>query len=194
MREPMDLRTRKDSLRRVVLARRRAPDPEQRAAAAAAVSERLFSLSEAAGARTILAFASTGTEISTDAIVERALAEGRAVLLPYVAGPGDLRAAPIRTVEDLAPGYRGIREPARRVPVDPGTAGVVLVPGVAFDAGGRRLGYGGGFYDRFLAAVPRRVPRIGLAFDLQIVDAVPEGEGDERVDAVVTEERVLRAP
>lgn len=189
----MDLRTRKDTARRLALARRTRLSRAERREASAAITERLFALSDVSAARTLLAYASTPAEASTDQIVGRALAEGRTVLLPYVAGPGELRAAPIDSLADLAPGYRGIREPAARAPVDASTADVVLVPGVAFDTAGRRLGYGGGFYDAFLASLPRRVVRIGIAFDVQVVDEVPAGEGDERVDLVVTEVRVLRA-
>jgi 5-formyltetrahydrofolate cyclo-ligase len=63
----------------------------------------------------------------------------------------------------------------------------MLVPGVAFTASGSRLGYGGGFYDRLLASFDRRVARIAAAFDLQMVDQLPEGPRDQRVDRVVTE-------
>jgi 5-formyltetrahydrofolate cyclo-ligase len=63
----------------------------------------------------------------------------------------------------------------------------MLVPGVAFAANGARLGYGGGFYDRLLASLERGIPRIAAAFELQMVDELPEGPRDERVDSVVTE-------
>jgi 5-formyltetrahydrofolate cyclo-ligase len=76
--------------------------------------------------------------------------------------------------------------------VDPGSIDVVVPPGVAFDRSGRRVGYGGGFYDRFLPMTGGTVPRIALAFDLQVLDAVPAGGSDRPVDAVVTESRVLR--
>lgn len=189
----MDLHTRKDTARRLALARRARLTDEERAAAASALAERLFTLEEAARARTILAFASTGREISTDPLIERALADGRTVLLPYVTGPGAMSAARVAALDDVAPGYRGIREPLAREPVDPSQADLVLVPGVAFDAAGRRAGYGGGFYDRFLAAIPRRVPRIGICFDVQVADEVPAGGTDERVDVVLTEKRAIRA-
>jgi 5-formyltetrahydrofolate cyclo-ligase len=76
--------------------------------------------------------------------------------------------------------------------VDLAVADVILVPGVAYDEHGRRLGYGGGFYDGLLSEVTRPVLRIGLCFDLQIVDAVPAGEADEPVDVVISERRVVR--
>lgn len=188
----MDVARRKDSVRRVVLSRRGRLGGDAREAAGARAAERLFALEAVAAARTLIAFASFGSEIPTDALVERALEEGRAVLLPYVAGPGELRAARVRSIEDVAPGWRGIREPLAREPLDPGTADVAIVPGVAFDARGARLGYGGGFYDRFLASLPRRIQRVGFALDVQVVEDVPEEAGDERVDWIVTEERAIR--
>jgi 5-formyltetrahydrofolate cyclo-ligase len=120
------------------------------------------------------------------------LASGKQLLIPYVDGAA-LRAAAIGSAEELAPGYRGIREPAARTPVSIEGSDVVLVPGVAFDPAGRRLGYGGGFYDAFLAGIPTSIPRVGLCFDLQVVDEVPAGDGDERVGIVVTERRDFRA-
>jgi 5-formyltetrahydrofolate cyclo-ligase len=188
----MDLDTRKATMRRLVLARRMRIEPAARAAASAAVAERLASVPEASAARAVLGFASFGTELPTDPSMAWVLRSGRRLLMPYVDGE-DLRAAEIHAVEDLAPGYRGIREPAERIAVDPAEADLILVPGVAFDGAGRRLGYGGGFYDAFLAGIERGIPRIGLCFEIQIVGEVPAGDRDEKVTAVVTEQRVVRA-
>lgn len=144
-------------------------------------------LPEIANAKTVMGFASFGTEIPTDPLIEALLASGRGVLMPFVDGDR-MRAARIERVADLAPGYRGIREPSP-VPVE-AEADAILVPGVAFDAAGRRLGYGGGFYDAFLAAA--RGTRIGLCFDVQIVEQVPVTGQDRPVAVIVTEKRILR--
>jgi 5-formyltetrahydrofolate cyclo-ligase len=186
-----ELSTRKASVRRLVLSRRTRLDEAQRAAAGGGVAEAVLSLPEVTGASAVLGFASFGTELPTDPTMDALLAAGKRLLLPYVDGRR-LCAAEVSSVADLAPGYRGIREPILRTPVDLDAARAVLVPGVAFDASGRRLGYGGGFYDGLLADVPREVPRIGLCFDLQIVEEVPAGDGDERVELIVTERRVIR--
>jgi 5-formyltetrahydrofolate cyclo-ligase len=138
----------------------------------------------------VLGFAAFGGELPTDPTMAAILAAGKRLLLPYVDGTS-LLAAEVATVDDLAPGYRGIREPIERTPLDPAVASVVLVPGVAFDGRGRRLGYGGGFYDGFLAGLPSTTRRIGLCFDLQVVDAVPAGARDEPVHAVITERRAI---
>ena len=183
--------TRKASIRRLVLARRARLDEVEREAAGSAVALAVAALPEVSAARAVLGFASFGTELPTDATMEAVLASGKRLLLPYVDGRR-LCAAAVGSIDELAPGYRGIREPVVRTPLDPAAADVVLVPGVAFDRRGRRLGYGGGFYDGFLAEIPRKIPRIGLSFDLQVVEDVPIEDSDEAVDVVVTERRVIR--
>lgn len=183
----MDIADQKRILRRTTLAKRGSIGPDQRRAAAEALAQSVPALPEVAAATAVMAFASFGTEIETDPLVEALLTSGRTVLMPYVDGDR-LRAARIGSVADLAPGYRGIREPTPQ-PVDP-VAGVILVPGVAFDASGARLGYGGGFYDAFLAQASGM--RIGVCFDCQIVERVPIGAADQPVSLIVTETRIIR--
>jgi len=161
--------------------------PAGRDAAALAVT-----VPEIAGASVVLAFASFGGEIPTDPLLERLLAAGKTILLPYVdAADGKMRAAQIGSIRDVVPGFRGIREPASRVPVT--TAEVAVVPGVAFDRHGGRLGYGGGFYDRYLEEITGSVPVVGFCYDVQVVDEVPREPHDRAVDAIVTERRVIRS-
>jgi 5-formyltetrahydrofolate cyclo-ligase len=186
-----DLAARKATVRRLALSRRGRLTAEERDAAGRGVASRLLDLPEVAQADAILGFASFGTEVPTDPAMADILRAGKRLLVPYVDGAA-LRAAEVRSTEELAPGYRGIREPVERVSVDPGTAGVILVPGVAFDERGGRLGYGGGFYDGFLRTIGDRIPRVGVCFDVQIVEAVPVGSDDEMVTIVVSERRVIR--
>jgi 5-formyltetrahydrofolate cyclo-ligase len=94
---------------------------------------------------------------------------------------------------DLAPGAWGILEPRDGLPqIPPGAIDAVIVPGAAFDAAGRRCGYGGGFYDAYLPGTRRGTPRIALAFDLQVVDDLPCAAHDLSVDIIVTETRLMR--
>ncbi len=85
----------------------------------------------------------------------------------------------------------GPLEPAQPVPVDPVMVDVVIAPGLGFDPRGNRLGYGKGHYDGYLRRIRPEVPRIGIAYAAQIVDEVPAGERDERMDMVVTEAGVV---
>jgi 5-formyltetrahydrofolate cyclo-ligase len=95
-----------------------------------------------------------------------------------------------RLEHDAAPGYRGIPEPgAHCALIDIASIDWVLVPGVAFDRDGRRVGYGGGYYDRFLPLLRADARRVAGAFEMQLVERVPAGRHDVTIDAVVTEAR-----
>lgn len=185
-----DIVQRKRLVRRRVLALRAAIEPAVREPGAGAAAKRLMGLPEVAGAGTVMAFASFGTEISTDPLASGLLASGRRLLVPLVQGTR-MRAVEIHALEELAPGFRGVREPPPPGPAEAPAADVIVVPGVAFDGAGRRLGYGGGFYDVFLSEA--RGFRVGFCFDCQIVDEVPAGPDDLPVNAVVTEQRTIRA-
>lgn len=184
----MDISHQKRLMRRSHLALRARIGPQDRLAAGSSAARRVLDLPEVASAEIVLAFASFGSEITTQPLVAGLLASGRRVTMPYVDG-GRMAAAEIGSVEDLAPGYRGISEPKAPRVVAP-VAQVIVVPGVAFDADGRRLGYGGGFYDEFLDAASGL--RIGLCFECQITDRVPVEPHDLSVSIVVTEATVRR--
>jgi len=187
----MDARTRKEATRRLVLARRSQIPPDERAARATVITESLLALPELETARAVLAYVSMRAEVPTGGLCRAVLASGRTLLLPSVADDGTLRASPVASLDDLEPGFRGIPEPRARFPVVLTMADVFVVPGVAFDPAGARLGYGGGFFDGFLRANPRAA-RIGVCFEVQVVEAIPMESHDEPVDVVVTEERVIR--
>jgi 5-formyltetrahydrofolate cyclo-ligase len=121
--------------------------------------------------------------------------KGKRVLLPFL--EGETMAA-----AEFVPGPEGAmvqttygpKEPASRVPVHPGEVDVVILPGLAFDRAGYRLGYGGGYYDRYLTGLRPDAVRIGIGFAVQLVDAVPHGEGDARLDVTVTDRETVRHP
>lgn len=177
---------------RALAARSRLSAGERRRAAAR-VRARLAALAELRGARTVLAYAAMPAELDLDAWLRRLLHDGVRVLLPRVDGDR-LQIAPVGDLErDLAPGWRGVREPHGDVPaVRPDAVGVAVVPGLAFDARGGRLGYGGGHFDRLLAELPAAVHVVGVAFDVQLTSRLPMARHDRRVDLVMTERRVLR--
>lgn len=188
----MDVRARKAATRRLVLSRRSRLATPERELKARAIATRVLDLEPVRSASTVLAYVSHASEVPTRGLLSALLERGTRLLVPYVAGDGAMRATEIPTLGELEPGYRGIHEPVHRFPVEPGTAQVILLPGVAFDARGGRLGYGGGFYDVYLAHA-RGVLRVGVCFELQVVDEVPMEPHDQGVDLVVTEERVIEA-
>ena len=180
----------KAALRRAVLLRRDALPEGERALLGGRIVRAVLDLPTYENAGVVLAYASFGTELQTDGFLRRVLADGKTLLLPRV-DRGALGLYEVRDpAVDLEPGRWGIREPKpdRCSPVEPGSVEFALVPGVAFDRRGRRLGYGGGFYDRLLAGgLPEGTPLVSGAFEVQILAEVPTDPHDAPVDLVVTE-------
>ena len=192
MREVNPVSEEKARIRREVLARRDALTPEDRAQASAAIRDRLLVDDFVTSARTLLAFASFGTEVQLDSFLRDRIDRGVGVFLPYIASmsPPVLEVVRVTDLDrDLVPARMGIREPdpPGRRPARVDRLDVVIAPGVAFDPAGGRLGYGGGFYDRLLPRLRPTTPVIAVAFAVQIVDVVPTTPRDVAVDAVVTE-------
>ncbi len=185
---------RKSDIRRSALARRDALSPLEIRRRSEAASSRLTELGEFQRARTVVFFLSFGSEIDTLPAVRAALASGTRVAAPR-ADPDSrgLQPCEIRDIDsDLAPGAYGIREPVdgcRPVPADEIDA--VLVPAAVWGEDGYRIGYGGGYYDRFLRKVPRAV-RIGFGLEVQVLPQVPHEEHDLPVDVLVTDTKVRR--
>ncbi len=177
----------KEAMRREMRARRAAVGVPERLAAAAAIEEAVLALPAVREAGTVLVFYSFGSEVPTSGLVERLLAGGHRVLLPFL-DAGNMEAAEVLPGETLVHTSYGPKEPARRVAVDPAEVDVVIAPGLAFDRAGHRLGYGGGHYDRYLTRLEPGSVRVGVGFAVQLADAVPAGHLDQRVDVVVTED------
>lgn len=176
-------------MRREVLARRDALPAAERLRRSRAIVERVAALPELDGVGLLLAYWPLGSEVDPRGITE--FLPGIALALPKVVGPTIVPIA-FRVGDPLAPSRLGPHEPVSGDPVPLAEIGAVLVPGVAFDRTGGRIGYGGGFYDRFAAALPAATPRIALAYGLQIEERVPVGGTDRAVDLVVTEGEVIR--
>lgn len=191
------LREAKRTLRLGVLATRDALSAADRATASAAIARRIAALDSFTRARTPLLTLPFRSEWDTAMLIEAARAAGKTVVLPRVdvaARMLDLRAI-ADPATDVVRGYQGIPEPRTECPLVAAAAiDWVLVPGVGFDAAGRRLGYGGGFYDRLLPLLAPGTPRVAGAFDCQVVSHVPAAPHDLKVDVVVTESRILAAP
>lgn len=191
-----DLSEQKRALRREMSAARTAlPESECRTRSEAACA-RLLALPELAGlahAGTLAGYVAARGEIDPAPVLTAAAAGGATVALPRVATEAPRLRFHRADAGPLAPGRFGLREPAPtapEIPVD--ELDVVVVPGLAFDAEGRRLGFGGGYYDGAFGPSGKRPALIGLCYDFQIVARCPAGDGDVPVDLVVTDARVLR--
>ena len=183
------------TLRGGILAARDQLSPNERRWKNQAVTERLLALPGFAAARNVFVYVSFKSEVETLPLIEHCLQKGVRVSVPLTM-PAEHRLLAYAITDpsrDLAPGYCSIPEPRPTLPlVNPASIEIVVAPGSVFDAQGGRLGYGGGYYDRFLHTAAPQALRIGLAFDLQVVEAVPLESHDEQLDYLITETRTIR--
>jgi 5-formyltetrahydrofolate cyclo-ligase len=181
-------------LRARILAARDAMPVALRSDASRRITDALLARPDLAESRTVLATLPFGSEWDTRSLIDALLQCGKVVVVPRVNEATRMVDLFVigHAVRDIVPGYRGIPEPAIHcTAIAANEIDWILVPGVAFDTGGRRLGYGGGFYDRLLPHARVDARRIAGAFDLQIVESVPAAPHDLSVEAIVTERRSI---
>ena len=171
---------------------RAAVDESERTDRGRRAADLLLASGLVAEAETVMAFWSFGPEIPTQPLIEALAARGVRLALPFLRA-GRMEAAPFRPRDRLVPTAFGPLEPADPVALGPSAMDAVVVPGLAFDRTGGRVGYGGGHFDRFLPRLRPDALRVGFAFDLQLLPAgeVPRGPKDEPVHHVVTEREVV---
>ncbi len=168
-----------------------------RAAASRDVIQRIAALPEWEAAAVVSAFVGVGSEVETVPLIERALAAGKRVAVPWVSGR-ELRLFDLRDLRDLAPAPFGLLEPARELRADPSrlieaaAVDLFVVPGLAFDRAGGRLGHGRGYYDGLLAGARPAAFFVAAAFECQLVEAVPMETRDVAVHAIATERALHR--
>jgi 5-formyltetrahydrofolate cyclo-ligase len=151
------------------------------------VQEFVISSKEFKSAEVVGAYYAFGSEVKTDLILDRAKAAGKKVALPSVEGES-LAFYELSSGKYLVKGRFGIMEPLPYGPVD--KIDLLVVPGIAFDKKGYRLGYGKGYYDKFLAKKKIVLFSIGLAYSFQLLECLPKGKYDKRLDAIATEEGI----
>lgn len=174
----------KSELRAQMRARREALPAQERARLGARIAGHAWPLLE--GVESVLLYADGFGEVPTDALARRLLAQGTALYYPRTLGKGRMRAVRVRDLSELRPGRMGILEPEGTEYTE--EAQIVLLPGIAFARSGARLGFGAGYYDRFLAG--KRGRFVALAYSFQIVSALPMETHDVPVHCIVTEEGV----
>ncbi len=179
---------RKSALRKEIRAALRQRSPQELAAASRAIRQRILALPAWHAAQVVALFAGQPWEPDVDPLFDLAQQAGKQVVYPRVTDSG-LVLCPVDSLAALVETPRWkLREPAASDAVAPEVPGLLLVPGLAFDEAGRRLGRGGGYYDRLLARVPPEA-RCGLCFELQILPEIPTGPHDISVSRVITEAR-----
>ena len=200
-----DVAKARDEVRRAMRALRGAQPPELAAARSLAAQKRLMDSPLWLGARSVALYVGVRGELATQNLLSAAWRQGRTVWLPRVRRdePGLMDFVACEGPEQLRPGPHGLLEPDAALPgVAPGqtkaaapnghvfTPDLALLPGVAFDRKGGRLGYGGGYYDRFLEH-GLACPLVGLCFAFQLVESLPLAPWDRRVNVICTEEQLL---
>lgn len=183
----------KSEIRRRLIAMRNAISREEMEEKSRVIQKRLAQLDEIRSASTLMTYLSFGSEVLTDDLILWCWGEGKRVCVPFCRPESrGLTACRIDDFDELETGHYGIREPNEGLirPVEGGEIEAILVPAVAFDRRGYRVGYGGGYYDRFLPLAPRAA-KIGVAFASQMIGEVPVGAYDLPVDRIVTESEVI---
>ncbi len=180
----------KKERRKSIIAKRDALPEDLRKQYSQTIANCILSQEEVKNAQVIFAFVSFGSEVQTHELLAKLIDMGKTVYIPVTEkGVKTMRLAELRSMDDLEIGHYGILSPKadRLVWGDESKVETVLVPGVAFDNRGYRIGYGAGFYDRFFAGLTHKVAKIGIAYSLQVIDEVPADEYDVPVDKFISE-------
>ncbi len=193
--DPMNesLQAEKKKLREVVLAQRDAMPSATRKAASEAILEKVCALPGYAQAGCVLTYMGFGSEIETHPFFERIVSDGKIAVLPRVdRASQSLTLQSARSITELVTSKWGIREPASDAPMLPvSEVDFVLIPGVAFDRNGNRLGYGRGYYDKLLSVANPALARVAAGFSCQVVDQVPVGACDQKMNCIITENETI---
>ncbi|MBL7157525.1 MAG: 5-formyltetrahydrofolate cyclo-ligase [Candidatus Omnitrophica bacterium] len=178
----------KEKVRKEILGKLNRQDREKALKMSEIIKKRFFSLPEFKKAKFVMFYASKDDEVNTDGMIDEALRMGKKVALPRCTSPEAIVPKEIiNRHTDLEKGTYGIRQPKKgKKSIQPDQIDLFVVPGVAFDKKKRRLGRGKGYYDRFLKKLARDKISIGLAFDFQIVDSLPEDSHDIPVSKIIT--------
>ncbi len=185
----------RNTIRQKTLRARDLLSSEARREKSRAITSRLWQLEEFRAARLLFVYVNFRSETETLPLIRECLNNNMRIAAPLTLVK-EKKLIPYEIHEpekDLAPGYCQIPEPviARTMQVDPVQIDTIILPGSVFDLCGGRLGYGGGYYDRFLASDAPQALRIAIAYDLQVIDALPLEPHDKRIHLLVTESRTL---
>ena len=173
----------KTELRREIRARKRAMTEAEIEERSAKLAQLFFASRAYQNAKTIYGYLPYNQEVRTVPMLERALKDGKKVAVPKVYGD-EMKFLYLDDLTAVAKGYAGIPEPIADEPVAHDETALVLMPGLAFDPQGHRIGYGGGFYDKFLAAEPNH-PTLALCYEFQMLPKLDVEDHDIPVDMVL---------
>lgn len=185
----------KRTLRRSILKRREEMSLEEQLTLSHAIMEKAVAHYEFLQAEEILTYVNYKSEVNTKGIIEYAFLLGKKVYCPKVTGDGEMEFFEISSIKDLREGYKGILEPEKtcdRQWKPSGKRTLLFMPGAVFDRQGHRIGYGKGFYDRFLEKTADCLEaKAALAYEMQVKEEIPFEQHDKCVDMIITEQEVI---
>jgi 5-formyltetrahydrofolate cyclo-ligase len=188
----------KEELRKEILEKRILMSQQEVYEKSLKINNNIMKLNKYKESMSIMCYVDFRNEVSTERLIKHALSFGKRVSVPLITGSrGENKtmiASEITSLEnDLETGRYGIYEPRKeciRI-IDPKEINLIIVPGVVFDKNKNRIGYGAGYYDRFLSLISRDCLTIGVAFEIQLLNEIPFDENDVVLDMIITEERKL---
>ena len=181
----------KKSLRKIMREKRKLMDKSEKNILDKNLREKLFETEEYKNSKVIFVYVSTEEEINTTEIIKRAFVDGKVVTVPKVMKNGEMRALKINSLDELKVGYFNILEPSESAEDLSDIVDLVIVPGLAFDKENKRLGYGGGFYDRFFEKY-KECFKISLCYDYQFVETVYPEKYDISVDRIISNSYIIK--
>ncbi|MGN0181376.1 MAG: 5-formyltetrahydrofolate cyclo-ligase [Candidatus Ornithomonoglobus sp.] len=179
----------KDEIRNVIKTKRRMLTCDDIDEASGRITEHILSLDCYKNADTVMSYISAFKEPSTDGIISHLFSDNKRVVVP-ISNTDTFTITPsyLTSPDKLIKGAYGIKEPSECIKADISDIKLALIPGIAFDLSGARIGFGKGYYDRFLAAF--KGIKVGICYDFQLLDYVPSSPHDIKMDIIITEKRI----
>ncbi len=181
----------KNEIRFEIIQKRDAIDPDEARKLSAMIADRIKSLPEYRAAEDVFLYSSFRSEVATRNLIADTIKDKGRVYLPKVISRTKMIFVKVTSLDEIKKGFRGIFEPISAEASDV-IPSIIIVPMVAFDQNGVRLGYGGGYYDRTLPLYKGKCLLAGAAFSAQFHEDIPFEENDVKMDAIVTENEVIR--
>lgn len=185
----------KNTVRKDILNSRMSMSKDEVYSKSKEIEKRLFECNFFDSSSFLMAYVDFRNEVKTEDIIKKSLTLGKKVAVPIsVPSTKELIVSQVKDFDkELEIGHYNILEPKKEYirNTDPSIIDLILVPGVAFDRRGYRIGYGAGYYDRFFNKLNKNVPKVALAFDIQIVENIPQGYYDIPVDYIITEKEII---
>jgi len=153
------------------------------------IKNSLFSLNEFNDSTNIAFYISKGSEVCTKEMILNAQKINKKIFIPYINKTNSMKLSELKNYDNLKEGYFGVLEPLNPKPYPSNKIELIIIPGIVFDKKGYRLGYGMGYYDKFLKGL--KTTKVGLAFDFQVIESIPGEPHDMKMDYIITNKKII---